>query len=366
MKSILFFYWIPFLFSVSFCPRVVNSEDIYYEASPDVSISEDRSPSPTEDTTTLQDVTPTRTHERCHWGTPECHYVAAAHVDENSSDAKAFVATKGGGKNDSPLSSTLLSVQEMSDIQQHRNHHPLAYTPPEGFILAAHIATDPITGLSYFEDTTPRTIPYQECGATGSTTELIAMKHAYFRHFPQSAHPSTWSASRQSRLVVALSRLEITVSGKISREPNSTTTTIIQSEDDDEEEDMGETRIFEPGHVILMEDFNPKGHKMRAAPSSDHPNDLNVLILIPQHHSTTTPWVRSPGHYHSIGQQMVPCDDWGHFENSTEAVQNKDDAWARPSRNLFQDRITVRRIGLGMVGMTISTAMAYFLSKVQL
>jgi len=344
-------------------------------------------------------------HERCHWGTPECHYMAT--TDENSSDVNnkaAFrLASKGGGsiKNDIPssLSSSNFLAQD-SPAEAQSPPRTLSHKPPEGFILTAHVVTNPITGLANFAETIPsqRMIPFQECGAFGSSTEPIPMKQATFQHFPASAHPSTWNTFRQSKLIVALTRLEITVSGGKNQYNNSTH--IIEEDNDEEEE--GETRIFEPGDVILFEDFASRGHKIRAAPTSSlseegSKKDLSILILTPMisnHHSTsasaTTTSVNSKSHGElkkhikpflsfilgmtSKSKQDIekPChwEEKGSLNHTTseetlDRIESKEALLThlvRPTSIL--QTITPRKVLLGTLGMTLSSGLAYFLSKV--
>mmetsp|Transcript_31231 Transcript_31231/g.41507 ORF Transcript_31231/g.41507 Transcript_31231/m.41507 type:complete len:314 (+) Transcript_31231:296-1237(+) len=145
------------------------------------------------------------------------------------------------------------------------------HAPPEGFTLAARVLTDHDTGLSYFAPLSSPSdlqIPFLECGAVGSTTEPIEIKHGTFRHFPSGADPSSFTTSPHAQLVVALHPLELTVSGN-----------------------KQESRVFQPGDVILLEDTMGKGHKMRALSSGEEKGqygeerDLSVFMLtLPHHH----------------------------------------------------------------------------------
>ncbi|KAL7533581.1 hypothetical protein ACHAXR_005328 [Thalassiosira sp. AJA248-18] len=179
------------------------------------------------------------------------------------------------------------------------------HNPPQGFKLAGRIVTSPSDGLSYFLDAPQvdpdsndgdwmMTIPYAylECGPTiESTTEAFSLADMVLRHFPASASMRHWTNlgggvtiendmneggeddgpryidgnnEGRPKLLVALSRVEITVSGNNE-----------------------ESRIFESGEVILMEDTLGKGHKMNAAPSKSgttkkndtHDRDLSVLMV---------------------------------------------------------------------------------------
>ena len=161
--------------------------------------------------------------------------------------------------------------------------------PPNGFSLAARIVTSPHDGLSYFLDVpeadiaTMMTIPYTflECGQNiESTTDAFTLEDMVVRHLPAGdiAHwvnlgggvtidtdnetdfegpPRYINGNHDGRakLLVALTPIEIIVSGN-------------------EEE----SRIFQPGDIVLMEDTLGKGHKMRA-----RGKDLSVLMIsLPQ------------------------------------------------------------------------------------
>jgi len=184
------------------------------------------------------------------------------------------------------------------------------YMPPQGFRLTARIVTSPSDGLAYFLDSLPSDpndeehdwlmgIPYTyvKCGPTiESTTEAFSITDMVARHFPAGAAPGHWvnlgggvtldsksiatdgeSGPRylngnlhdgHPKLLVALSPVEITVSGNFE-----------------------ETRVFQPGDVLLLEDTLGKGHKMRAVPSNTredgdgrphfgaYSQDMSVLMI---------------------------------------------------------------------------------------
>jgi len=220
--------------------------------------------------------------------------------------------------------------------------------PPPGFKLAGRVVTSPSDGLSYFLDVPQigdnaddwmMTIPYAylECGPTiESTTEAFSLTNMVLRHFPASASMGHWTNlgggvtiedngegkhqggggggngrrgggskyihgnhEGKPQLVVALSPIEITVSGNNE-----------------------ESRIFNSGEVILMEDTIGKGHKMKAAPAVSHDKaespggktgadphgqDMSVLIV-------TLP--------HTV---HFPMDDWLLEETSYDMNPSADD-----------------------------------------
>lgn len=159
--------------------------------------------------------------------------------------------------------------------------------PPQGFTLSARIVTSPQDGLSYFLDvpdgdmTTMMTIPYTflDCGRNiESTTEAFSLDDLVVRHLPAGADIGHWvnlgggvtidtedeyedsfpryingNHDGRPKLLVALSPIEIVVSGN------------------DEE-----SRTFNPGEIILMEDTLGKGHKMKA---NSPGKDLKVIMI---------------------------------------------------------------------------------------
>lgn len=256
----------------------------------------------------------TATGERCHWGTAGCHAEAPS-----AAGAKAKTGTEGGGVDAKagafvPKPGRTQEQQKKKNaadavLQKQKNASTITidpeggadgniHRPPDGFVLSAHVVTDPNDGLSYFvdmnsEDTQNLLVPFLECGAVGSATERFSVKSGSFRHFPSGSDPTAWSTAGggaggtgagddestttsasgehphgNPQLVVALHPLEITVSGN-----------------------SGESRTFDAGDVVLMGDTLGRGHKMRAARgkrhhNSAHPeeNDLSVIVLNLPHH----------------------------------------------------------------------------------
>jgi len=141
--------------------------------------------------------------------------------------------------------------------------------PPDGFVLASRVVS--IDGLSYFVDSDgdkahaqsdagaalispplvlgDLSIPFLDCGAVGSFTDAIGMRDCSFRHLPSGAEPFGWSTVDTPQLVVALQPLEVTVSGGGGDDGMEAT-----------------RRNFRAGDVLLFEDTDGKGHKMKAAP----------------------------------------------------------------------------------------------------
>ena len=212
--------------------------------------------------------------------------------------------------------------------------------PPEGFHITAAVYTG-ADGLSHFwindehglvendesaqptsENSTssgespplkkPKTsrlphIPFLECNAVGSTTATLPFKHGTIRHFPCGAEPKSFSPTpHPGQLLICLSRLELIVSGNSE-----------------------ETRTFEPGDVILLEDTLGNGHKLRAACGESHYQDMTVMLLTlahPAEHDPppmASPFIKSP---------TKSGGGWSIFK---KAAKSKDSAIPAPCRTEY-------------------------------
>ncbi|KAL3810920.1 hypothetical protein ACHAXA_008770 [Cyclostephanos tholiformis] len=280
----------------------------------------------------------------CHWGTIGCKKgnwnsdeMNSSSVDNNADTGMASASTdarvlKGRGPSlnlHRPASTG--NLLDGDDAESGRK-------PPQGFKLAGRIITSPSDGLSYFLDA-PKvypednngdwmlTIPYRylECGPTiESTTEAFPLTDMVLRHFPHSASMSHhWmnlgggvtlenglnkderggtryidtdgNNEGHPKLLVALTPIEITVSGNNE-----------------------ETRVFNPGDVILMEDTLGKGHKMNAAPvvhdkaqlskrNDARGNDLYVIMVSLPHtvHLPVYDWLEGSSYLHESSSSSV-------------------------------------------------------------
>ena len=284
--------------------------------------------------------------------------------------------------NNSEGSSTAATATATASMIKPR-HDVLQHPPPEGFHLSAHIITNPQDSLSYFaneiSDTLDDTllVPFLECGAVGSTTPPIPLQHGHFRHFPKSAHPSHFMPAQEVMLIVALHPIDIQVSGNGE-----------------------ENRSFQAGDVVLVEDMLSVGHKMRADSSSGQ--DLSVLILtLPgghshQHHqyhrqrgstsSTTTSTTTFPFDSHHIksifgrrGRKIFSQGRSGKKGNNKEppCKLEHDPAYSAiglPPPSSYENdvgplltafrSVSIRRVILTSLGVSLSTLTSYFLSKV--
>lgn len=209
----------------------------------------------------------------------------------------------------------------INDKEAHDNDQ----MPPRGFNLAGRVVVSPSDGLSYFLDSEDNevdwmmTIPYDylECGPTiESTTEAFPLADLVFRHLPASASSlGYWTNlgggitieeddgsfkyidtdgeenEGHPKLVVALSPIEITVSGNGE-----------------------ESRTFMPGDAILLEDIVGKGHKMRAAPDSHQGQDMRVLMVSLPHSIHFHDW-------HADSSELLQGDDDNHVIDESPASE---------------------------------------------
>ena len=293
----------------------------------------------------------------CHWGTTGCKKGKWSPPEEVNTNSSAEDNASGPGFAGSATARIEARVMKGRGptLNQRRparrrdweetklkEREASDHRPPNGFKLAGRVVTSPSDGLSYFIDA-PKvvdsseeiggdwmmTIPYSyiECGPTiESTTEAFSLADMVLRHFPASASMSHWTNlgggitiennmneegeeddgskyidtdgnnEGHPKLLVALSPIEITVSGN------------------DEE-----SRIFQPGDVILMEDTLGKGHKMRAAPGNSNKQpgihqDMSVLMVSLPHtiHFPIYDWLEDDSLLHKkddVDDEAYPTAD---------------------------------------------------------
>lgn len=208
------------------------------------------------------------------------------------------------------------------------------HNPPDGFTLAARVYTgdDKVAHFDCDEDQQcPITLPYFDCGASGSTTAALPVKHAYFRHSLSAS--TVWiDPDMHPVLAIALApfRMEL---------------------------DSGESMQLKAGDVVLLEDSIRPGHRMVI--SENH--NLSVLfVTLPQPHYHT-------GKQHSSLKKMAlhkaapcPTDQYGVGIGGGGGAAA---ANVRASSTLAWDARRLRMLALGTVALSISTLVADFLGK---
>mmetsp|Transcript_10697 Transcript_10697/g.16479 ORF Transcript_10697/g.16479 Transcript_10697/m.16479 type:complete len:329 (-) Transcript_10697:160-1146(-) len=245
----------------------------------------------------------------------------------------------------SSSSSTTTTTGSPSFLSSQSQKIPLEphHNPPEGFQITARVYTDPDDTKAHFDSETQVTLPYLDCGAVGSTTDPLLVKHALFRHaLGGPTTPSVWSGSEYGphpQLLIPLAKLELTVNS-------------------------GESRVFQAGDVILLEDVLTDGHKIKT-PTEEQFEYL--LLTLPQH-------------YHHVGKDRVslmgttktrllnnnpknPCPLGDHPTTSSSSYHGGSGDGGK-SVTAFVLPSTRRKVVLGCVGGVLGVKLVEVLVKV--
>jgi len=266
----------------------------------------------------------------------------------------------------------------------------LEYQDPfaKGFEITTRVYTDPYDKLAHFDDTVlednsndsdstttgsssnekaspptkPIVLPYWECGVAGSTTVPVPLSSLTVRHLLGGSKPGSFEGGcgrgetvgigggigrgmgmglgggsnnddTHPRLVVPLTQLEIVLNS-------------------------GQTRIFEPGDVILLENCLTGGHILQGHEG----HDMVVVLLTlphPYHHAGKDRNSLSSIFENNFWKQN-PCKTGLANSGSGANLQDRRSELARWSQS-YRLR---RRLGLGIIGAGISLALADFLGKV--
>jgi hypothetical protein len=328
--------------------------------------------------------------------------------------------------------------QPTSDHSNHRYYHRSNSNrmgPPDGFLLAARVYNDPHTKLAYFDATdfsvggesnkpNPVVLPYWNCGVSGSTTSPLQLQRGYFRHslghtaWRGNAHllhhlNSTSASDDDTRFdgnylelnddfVMASSRHSVLA---VALEPLTIKLT------------SGESRDFNAGDVILLDDVYNPGHCIMgrqhsvplSAPSAADQEDPDVganqsstphdLPLVTMNEDVAVLFLTLPHPYpHGVdGRKYVsileqqsqfrsrnrqndhPCptrdEDWNVHQGTPNARQERaatnkilyslqDEETLYVSSLPWQKQHTMlRRAVLGILGLSLTTLLADFLAK---
>ncbi|CAB9496198.1 expressed unknown protein [Seminavis robusta] len=260
--------------------RVEEEVHIQTEMSDDGSSSSSTSKTASTATTTDENNSNNSNHHDCAWGTP-CHQeqqekqqhqqVDDKTTDDSTSSTTRQTDTAATDSTKAATDNTSNGSKNIPFVHHTNHHHHQPIKPPSGFAICARVYTDPHDKLAHFTDVEEGdhiTLPYWECGATGSTTSPLPVKDAYFRHALSGSKPQVWSGAEYGphpQLVVALKRMEIVLNS-------------------------GETKQLTPGQVVLMEDVVSGGHKFKALEADF---DMTYLVLT------------LPQHYHHVGKDRM-------------------------------------------------------------
>mmetsp|Transcript_7620 Transcript_7620/g.15635 ORF Transcript_7620/g.15635 Transcript_7620/m.15635 type:complete len:584 (+) Transcript_7620:145-1896(+) len=220
------------------------------------------------------------------------------------------------------------SSSPLPNISMSKRHKP-EYIPPAGFSIAARVYIDPTDKLAHLdEDHHPAvvTLPYFDCGVTGSTTAPLPVRDATFRHSLTATTPFQGTDGKHPLLAIALTDLSI--------ETNS-----------------GDRQDIRAGQAILLEDVLAAGHKLLPMAHQE----LQVLFLtLPQ------------THYHP-GKDRLSLHKQSSSKSTLHPCPLPDgDGTTHPllsSRRRPTDLRHIRRAVLGALGLSLSALMADFLAK---
>jgi hypothetical protein len=283
----------------------------------------------------------------------------------------AAAASTAAGNSAATLPSSSSAPTTQQNVRDDPSHHnqtrafvvpksKVAKSPPDGYELSARVFIDPRDRLAHF-DPTPQRIPYWDCGYSGSTTSPLPLKSAYFRHALTGA--TSWSGTdgKHAVLVVTLS--------PIAMDLNS-----------------GETREFQAGSVILLEDVLIAGHKMRPVANNSREGVSVLFLTLPyQFVHTGREHISLPASFLKPVQRDDPCPNehapvdlsgGSSLMNETDGAPAGDaerDASSVSSINLMLDSSgtglsfwrprNVRRGLLAVFGLSLSSLAADFLAK---
>ena len=152
----------------------------------------------------------------------------------------------------------------------------LEYQDPfaKGFEITTRVYTDPHDKLAHFDDddnnekkgeSKPIVLPYWECGVAGSTTVPVPLSSLTVRHLLGGSKPGSFETGCGRGETVGVSGRGIGASNNENKHPRLivplTTMEIVLN--------SGQTRIFLPGDVILLENCLTGGHILQGHEGHD-------------------------------------------------------------------------------------------------
>ena len=251
----------------------------------------------------------------------------------------------------------------------------LEYQDPftKGFEITTRIYTDPDDKLAHFDNkiledsdddntTTDRSsskpivLPYWECGVAGSTTVPVPLSSLTVRHLLGGSKPGSFESGCGRGETIGISGRGIGATNNDDTHPRLvvplTTMEIVLN--------SGQTRIFEPGDVVLLENCLTGGHILQGHEG----HDMVVMMLT------------LPHAYHHAGKHQNSLSSifennfWKQNPCNTGLANTGGDTGVGgqgPRADLVRWTKSYRvrrRLGLGVIGAGISLALADFLGKV--
>ena len=238
----------------------------------------------------------------------------------------------------------------------------LEYQDPfaKGFEITTRVYTNPDDKLAHFDDETkndnPVVLPYWECGVAGSTTVPVPLSSLTVRHLLGGSKPGSFETGCGRGETVGVSGRGIGAANNENKHPRLivplTTMEIVLN--------SGQTRIFLPGDVILLENCLTGGHILQG-----HEGHDMVAMMLTLPHA----YVHSGKQKNSLSSifeknfwKQNPCNTGLASSGGEQGLGSQG-----PGGDLVQwtkSKRVRRRLGLGVIGAGISLALADFLGKV--
>lgn len=247
----------------------------------------------------------------------------------------------------------------------------LEYQDPfaKGFEITTRVYTNPDDKLAHFDDenfpkesdktsneksSKPIVLPYWECGVAGSTTVPVPLSSLTVRHLLGGSKPGSFETGCGRGETVGVSGRGIGASSNENKHPRL----IVPLTNMEIVLNSGQTRIFLPGDVILLENCLTGGHILQGHEGQDM---VAMMLTLPHayHHSGKENNSLSSIFEKNFWKQN-PC-------NTGLASSGGEQPSQGPRADLVQWTKSVRvrrRLGLGVIGAGISLALADFLGKV--
>jgi len=181
---------------------------------------------------------------------------------------------------------------------------PKDHIPPSHYQIKARLLSNKKTGHSYFCEEVEASVlrlPFRDCSSAGITTPPIPLQNAVFRQLPPFGTTPSYHPAPTTQLVICLEPLEITTFS-------------------------GQSKKFSSGDVVLLDDVYGDGHSIIAMTETEENGSVIILTLKDQLKDQTN----------------QPC----------------------PTYLTVSHTPSVRRLILSAIGLSLSSALTYFLGKV--
>eukprot|EP00536_Pseudo-nitzschia_multiseries_P015997 jgi/Psemu1/44545/gm1.44545_g len=215
--------------------------------------------------------------------------------------------------------------------------------------------------------TVPIVLPYWECGVSGSTTVPVPLSSLTIRHLLGGSKPGSFEEGCGRGDTVGIGGMGIGMGmgrGGGSNHDDHHPRLVVPLTPLEIVLNSGQTRIFRPGDVVLLENCLTGGHLLQGHGGQDM---VVMLLTLPHayHHAGKDRNALSSVFENGFWKQnpcktgLVSNNNGGGGGNGEESESKSKLAipWSRSSR-------VRRRLGLGVIGAGVSLATADFLGKV--